>query len=188
MGSISPATDGERTARFRPCLCGAFHDDDRQTRGQREHRAHGDGPARFQRHHQLHAGLLHWLAARKRLQFQSGFDHGQRFDHADCFHDRPHSAKLESPGWWSTSLGMLAGIFLLGGASRRRSGGRLLSLLVFAFLITIAGCGGGGGGSSGGGSRDLGTPLGTTGVAATVSSGNLTHSTGFTLIVERASH
>lgn len=96
----------------------------------------------------------------------------------------PHSAKLESPGWWSTSLGMLAGIFLLGGASRRRSGGRLLSLLVFAFLITIAGCGGGGGGSSGGGSRDLGTPLGTTGVAVTVSSGNLTHSTGFTLIVE----
>ncbi len=96
----------------------------------------------------------------------------------------PHSARLESPGWWSTSLGMLAGIFLLGDASRRRSGGRLLTLMVFAFLITIAGCGGGAGGSSGGGSRDPGTPLGTTNVAVTASSGNLTHSTAFTLIVE----
>ena len=92
----------------------------------------------------------------------------------------PRSARLEGPGWWSTSLGILAGIFLLGGASMRRSGGRLLSLMVFAFLITIAGCGGGGGGSS----RDLGTPLGTTGVVVTVSSGNLTHATDFVLVVE----
>ena len=97
----------------------------------------------------------------------------------------PHSARLEGPGWWSTSLGMLAGIFLLGGASRRRRGCRLLSLIVFAFLITIAGCGGGAGGSSGGGSsRDPGTPLGTTGVGVAATSGNLIHRTGFTLIVE----
>ncbi len=92
------------------------------------------------------------------------------------------SARLESPGWWSTSLGMLAGIFLLGGASRRGSGGRLLSLTVFAFLITIAGCGGGGG--SGGGSRDPGTPPGTTGVTVTASSANLIHTTSFVLTVE----
>ncbi|MGA9814258.1 MAG: hypothetical protein WBQ64_15840, partial [Terriglobales bacterium] len=90
--------------------------------------------------------------------------------------------RLESPGWWSTSLGMLAGIFLLGGASRRGSGGRLLSLTVFAFLITIAGCGGGGG--SGGGSRDPGTPPGTTGVTVTASSANLIHTTSFVLTVE----
>ncbi len=84
------------------------------------------------------------------------------------------------------SRASLAGIFLLGGASKADEvgGGVAPSLLVFAFLITIAGCGGGSRGSSGGGNQDLGTPLGTTGVAVTVSSGNLTHSTGFTLIVE----
>ena len=100
-----------------------------------------------------------------------------------------HSARLEGPAWWFTSFGAsFAGIFLLGGASRRRMklgrGARtLLALMAFAFLITIAGCGGG---SSGGGghNQDPGTPVGTSVVTVTATSGSITHSATFTLTVQ----
>ena len=99
------------------------------------------------------------------------------------------SARLESPAWWFTSFGAsFAGIFLLGGASRRRMkpgrGGRtVLALTAFAFLLMVAGCGGG---SSGGGghNQDPGTPVGSSVVTVTATSGTITHSVPFTLTVQ----
>jgi hypothetical protein len=95
-----------------------------------------------------------------------------------------HRASLQGPGWWTTGLGgALAGIFLLGGASRRRAWNRLLSLMAFAFVITIAGCGGGGS-SSGGGNTDPGTPAGTSTVTVTATSGTITHTATLTVNVQ----
>jgi hypothetical protein len=94
-----------------------------------------------------------------------------------------HRASLEGSGWWTTSVGAtLAGVFLLGGASRRRTRGRLLSVIAFAFLITIGGCGGGG--SGGGGNNDPGTPVGSSMVTVTATSGTITHTTTVTLNVQ----
>ena len=95
-----------------------------------------------------------------------------------------HSASLEGPGWWTTGLGgALAGVLLLGGPSRRRAWSRLLSLMAFAFLISIAGCGGGGS-SGGGGNTDPGTPMGTSTIVVTATSGTISHITTFTLNVQ----
>lgn len=93
-----------------------------------------------------------------------------------------HSARLEGPAWWTTSLGAtLAGIFLLGSGSRRRAWRRLLSLMAVTCLITIASCGGGGGGS---GNMDPGTPAGSSTVTVTATSGTLTHTATFTLTIQ----
>ncbi len=100
-----------------------------------------------------------------------------------------HSARLEGPGWWISSFGAtLAGVLLLGGASRRRRGdGRparqMLALMAFALLITVAGCGGGSGGG-GGHSQDPGTPAGSSTVTVIATSGSITHSVTFTLTVQ----
>ncbi len=94
-----------------------------------------------------------------------------------------HRASLEGSGWWTTSVGAtLAGVLLLGGASRRRTRSRLFSLIAFAFLITIGGCGGGG--SGGGGNNDPGTPVGSSMVTVTATSGTITHTTTVTLNVQ----
>ena len=97
-----------------------------------------------------------------------------------------HTASLEGPGWWTTGLGgTLAGVFLLGGTSRRRAWSRLLSLMAFAFLISIAGCGGGSSsGGGGGGNTDPGTPVGTSTIVVTATSGTISHTTTFTLNVQ----
>ena len=99
-----------------------------------------------------------------------------------------HHASLQGSGWWTTGLGgALAGVFLLGGASRRRAWSRLLSLMALAFLVSIAGCGGGGS-SGGGGNTDPGTPVGASTVTvtatATATGGTITHTTTFTLNVQ----
>jgi len=93
-----------------------------------------------------------------------------------------HSARLEGPAWWATSLGAtLAGIFLLGSGSRRRAWSRLLSLMAVTCLIMIASCGGGG---SGGGNKDPGTPAGSSTVTITATSGTLTHTATITLTIQ----
>jgi hypothetical protein len=93
-----------------------------------------------------------------------------------------HSARLESPAWWTTSFGAtLAGVFLLGSGSRRRFWNRLLSLMAIACLITIVSCGGGG---SGGGNMDPGTPAGSSTVTVTATSGTLTHTATLTLTIQ----
>jgi hypothetical protein len=100
-----------------------------------------------------------------------------------------HSARLEGPGWWISSFGAtLAGVLLLGGASRRRRGdGRparqMLALMAFALLITVAGCGGGSG-AGGGHSQDPGTPAGSSTVTVIATTGTITHSATFTLTVQ----
>jgi hypothetical protein len=94
-----------------------------------------------------------------------------------------HHASLQDSGWWTTGLGgALAGVFLLGGASRRQAWSRLLSVMAFAFVITIAGCGGGG--SGGGGNTDPGTPVGASTVTVTATSGPITHTATLTLNVQ----
>jgi len=97
----------------------------------------------------------------------------------------PHSARLEGPAGWTTSLGItLAGIFLLGSGSKRRAWSRLLSLMAVAGLIMIASCGGGGSGRGGGGNTDPGTPAGSSTVTVTATSGTLTHTVTFNLTVQ----
>jgi Bacterial Ig-like domain (group 3) len=96
-----------------------------------------------------------------------------------------HSARLEGPAWWTTSLGVtLAGIFLLGGGAKRRSWSRLLSLMAVTCLIMIASCGGGNSGGSGGGNVDQGTPVGSSTVTVTATSGTLTHTATLTLTIQ----
>ena len=96
----------------------------------------------------------------------------------------PHSARLEGPGWWTTSLGAtLAGIFLLGSGSRRRVWSRLLALMAVASLVTIASCGGGSSGS-GGGNHDPGTPAGSSMVIVTATSGPFSNTAAVTLVIQ----
>ncbi len=97
----------------------------------------------------------------------------------------PHSARLEGPAWWTTSLGAtLAGIFLLGSGSRRRAWSWLLSLMAVTCLITIVSCGGGSGSGSSGGNKDPGTPAGSSTVTVTATSGVITHTATITLTIQ----
>lgn len=84
---------------------------------------------------------------------------------------------------WTTGLGLaFACVFFTGGLRRcRRS--VLPALAVVTLLIMGSGCGGGGA-SGGGGRTDLGTPAGSYNVTVTATSGSLTHSTTFTLVVQ----
>ncbi len=94
-----------------------------------------------------------------------------------------HLAMLNGFGWFTTGLGgTLAGVFLLGVPSKRRRWSALLSLLVVGFLVMSLGCGGGG--SSSGGNHDPGTPPGTYNVVVTATSGTLTHTASFKLIIQ----
>ena len=103
----------------------------------------------------------------------------------------PHSAAanairptLTSP-WLAGGLGVtFAGIFLAGLPSKKRRSGTLLSMLAVVFLLYSGGCGGGG--SSGGPSpfKDPGTPKGSYSITVTATSGNLTHTANFTLVVQ----
>ena len=83
--------------------------------------------------------------------------------------------------WW-TACGILplAGMIVIWNPRRRR-GMALLSVLLMAILLLLPACGGSGGGGGGGGG---GTPAGQYTVSVIATSGSLTHSTTFTLVVQ----
>jgi len=93
------------------------------------------------------------------------------------------------PGW-SAGLGMsLIGLCLLGVGSRQRwHRGTLFLILLLALSLSGLSCGGGsnngGGGGGGGGTGDPGTPTGSFVVTVTGTSGTVSHTTTFTLIVQ----
>jgi hypothetical protein len=83
--------------------------------------------------------------------------------------------------WW-TACGILplAGMIVIWNPRRRRRMA-LLSVLLMAILLLLPACGGSGGGGGGGGG---GTPAGQYTVSVIATSGSLTHSTTFTLVVQ----
>lgn len=95
-------------------------------------------------------------------------------------------AKPRGPALWATTFGAsFASILLLGIPRRRRAAIAFLSLLVVAVLFMGIGCGGGSGSSSvAGPPSNPGTPAGTYSVLITATSGTLSHTMTFTLIVE----
>jgi hypothetical protein len=98
--------------------------------------------------------------------------------------------------WLQTiSAAGLAGIFVVGVSGRKRRWGALLALILIAFLVCIPGCGGGssfnsggsgggGGGGGGGVTTDPGTPAGTYAITVTGTSGTITHTVTFQLVVQ----
>ena len=86
--------------------------------------------------------------------------------------------------WWTTGFGVsLSCVFLMGVPEKKGRWPTLLFLLVLASLLTLPSCGGGS--SSGGGPQiDQGTPPGAYSVTVTASSGNLSHTASFTLVVQ----
>jgi len=95
--------------------------------------------------------------------------------------------------WWSTGglifFGAVFGLVM----PRRRSRTALLVTVIVALMIALPSCGGGGsgtGGSGGGGSggggggTTGGTPLGNYTVTVTATSGSLTHTASFPLVVQ----
>jgi Pro-kumamolisin, activation domain/Bacterial Ig-like domain (group 3) len=98
------------------------------------------------------------------------------------------SSGSSARGIWAASFAVtFAGIFLIGGSKKRRRWSSLLSLLAFTVLLTLPACGGGGtggGGGGGGGHTDPGTPAGTYPIVLTATSGSITHTANFTLVVQ----
>lgn len=98
-------------------------------------------------------------------------------------------------GWGISTFGsMMIGLLLLGNRTGSRKATALASIVLVAFLLAMAGCGGsgsaagsgGGGGGGGGGVQiDPGTPPGTYTVTVTGTRGTTSHSTTFTLIVQK---
>ncbi len=87
--------------------------------------------------------------------------------------------------WWTTGFGVsLSCVFLMGPAPKKRRSGALLSLLVLASLLTLPNCGGGSGSSGSGPQIDPGTPPGAYSVTVTATSGKLSHTASFTLVVQ----
>ena len=72
----------------------------------------------------------------------------------------------------------------MGAAPKKGRWGALLSLLALASLLALPSCGGGSGSSSGGPQIDQGTPAGAYSVTVTATSGNLSHTASFTLVVQ----
>lgn len=88
---------------------------------------------------------------------------------------------LDTGGVWTTGFGLAFACVFLPGGLRRRRRSALPALAVVTLLVMGPGCGGGGGG---GGHTDPGTPAGSYNVTLTATSGSLTHSTTFTLVVQ----
>jgi subtilase family serine protease len=85
-------------------------------------------------------------------------------------------------GWLAASSSALfAGIFVLGVPTRRRRRVAGLGLLLLVFFAAGLGCGGG---SSSGSTKSGGTPAGTYSITVTATSGSLSHTQLFTLIVQ----
>jgi len=82
------------------------------------------------------------------------------------------------------ALVLAISLALIGIASWKtnRRWGAVLALLAIAFVFTNAGCGGGNGGGGGGGGMP-GTPVGTTNVVVTATSGSIQRSVAVTLVV-----
>ncbi len=104
----------------------------------------------------------------------------------------PHSVaalKLASNdkrySWWALALGItFVGIFSLGVPMKKRRGS-MLSLVLFGMVAIGLGCGGGSNSSSGSTPQtDPGTPAGTYPITITATSGSITHTAKFTLIVQ----
>src|SRR5215472_6034879 len=98
----------------------------------------------------------------------------------------PHSAAklagLSLGTWWMTGFGSIAfGMVLVDGRDRRRWT-RLATSVVVALLLILPACGGGSG--SGGGGTDPGTPIGTYSVTVTGTSGGVSSTTTFILVVQ----
>ena len=87
--------------------------------------------------------------------------------------------------WMASSLTVLGGILLIGLPRRRYRWTNLLMLVTFACLFVIVGCGGGNSNTSPPPPThtDPGTPSGTSNVIVTATSGSLSHSVSFTVIV-----
>jgi Pro-kumamolisin, activation domain/Bacterial Ig-like domain (group 3) len=94
------------------------------------------------------------------------------------------SASLRLVPWTGTGI-FFAGVLLLASPLRRRRISVLVVLLGTVALGNIA-CGGGNGGGGGGGGGNPGTPTGSYNVVvtATTSDGIISHSAGFTLVVQ----
>ena len=104
--------------------------------------------------------------------------------------DLKRSASHPASGWWIASAATLfGGVLLLGTVSpRRRRWSRLFALPALMLLMMLPACGGGsagtGGGGGGGGPTDPGTPAGSYPVTVTATSGAISHSSTFKLIVQ----
>ena len=110
----------------------------------------------------------------------------------------PHSAQQKRMaearhlGWWISAEGMSVGIFLLGIPIRKPRRRLVLSLIILGLLSVGVGCGGGSSngvstGAAGGGGTvqtDPGTPVGTYTITVTGTSGTLSHTATFTLVVQ----
>jgi hypothetical protein len=98
----------------------------------------------------------------------------------------PHAAARTGPGiargvGWTEGLGIMACALLAAAPAGRRRWKGLLSLAVVGFLLTLPSCGGGGGG---GGNLDPGTSKGTYLIGVVGTSGSLTQTTVFQLVVQ----
>jgi Pro-kumamolisin, activation domain/Bacterial Ig-like domain (group 3) len=83
--------------------------------------------------------------------------------------------------WWTATGGAAFGfVFLMGMPGRKRRWQTLLGLVLFASLTAFIGCGGGAGGAP----RNAGTPIGSSAVTVTVTSGTTTHVIVLTLNVQ----
>jgi Pro-kumamolisin, activation domain/Bacterial Ig-like domain (group 3) len=112
--------------------------------------------------------------------------------------DTRRSAYQSLPDRWITATFMLfGGVLLIGAFSPKRRPRKLLLLPMVMLIIILASCGGGSGSSGtggggtggggtggGGGTTDPGTPVGTYTITVMATSGSISHSTNFTLIVQ----
>jgi hypothetical protein len=107
----------------------------------------------------------------------------------------PHATARPAPGsatllWWQTGLVVgLVGIFFIGGSAGKWRWTASLLVILIACLLTLPSCGGGssaasGGGGGGGGTIDPGTPKGTYTITVTGTSGTITHTASFQLVVQ----
>lgn len=90
----------------------------------------------------------------------------------------PPSSRLPLLSVLAISLALIGMAFW----KNNRRWGAVLALLAIGFVFTSAGCGGGNGGGGGGGGNP-GTPVGTTNVVVTATSGSIQRSVAVTLVV-----
>jgi hypothetical protein len=84
---------------------------------------------------------------------------------------------------WMAGAGLLFSLILIGGPNQRRTRGLFLLLLMCSLIIAPA-CGGGGGGGKQGPPPNPGTPAATSNVVVSATSGSMTNSSGFVLVVK----